>query len=690
MSQTPFPEMQHAHTNALAASSSPYLLEHAHNPVDWHPWGPEALRKAVAENKPLIVSIGYSACHWCHVMERESYSDTEVAAYMNAHFVSIKVDREERPDIDQIYMHASQLMTGSGGWPLNAIALPDGRPFYVVTYLPREGWMQLLAQVVEVYRDKPAAIREQAEALTAALRDTRLPGQAPGSETGKWKTVYRGLFDDMASTIDFSYGGLGRAPKFPMPDTWELLLQHHHITGHARSLEAVTVTLDHMAAGGIYDHLGGGFARYATDAYWRIPHFEKMLYDNGQLVSLYAHACQVTGKARYSQVVRQTLEFIAREMTAEDGGFYSSVNADSEGEEGKFYVWTAPEVDRVLDPGTAALLKAYYQVTVQGNWEEGKNILFAGQTDEAFATGHGLSVEKLHRVLESGRRILFEARAARPRPSTDHKILVSWNALMLKGYVDAFRALGEASYLEAALRNAHFLKATMVTPEGGLLRNYMRGEAVIPALLDDYALFADALMALYEVTFDIGWLRLARSLTDYAIRWFLDAESGLFFYTPGNGEELIARKKETEDGVMPSSNSVMAGVLYRLGVYLDQDDYRRISGDMVARMTDVIPTAVPYFARWGQCLGMMQEGPYEVAVAGEDAVAKAARIQRQYLPCALFMGGGQENLPLLKNKLTAGQTTIYVCRDKVCLAPVTDPAAALALMSRSDDQRTGS
>ena len=416
-------------TNALIHSSSPYLLEHAHNPVNWHPWGEEALQKAREMHKPLIISIGYSACHWCHVMEHESYADTAVAEYMNEHFISVKVDREERPDIDQVYMGASMLLTGSGGWPLNAFALPDGKPFYVVTYLPKVQWLELLHQIMEVYREQYDDVKQQANALTQGIQGQTLPKKPVDKTAEKLKIVYSESFDQVRSSIDFTEGGFGRVPKFPMPNAWELLFQYHYLTGNEKALKAVTITLDRMAMGGIYDQLGGGFARYATDRRWHVPHFEKMLYDNGQLVSLYAHAYQITRKPLYADVIRQTLDFIQREMMDQNGGFYSSINADSEGEEGRFYVWAAEEIDKVLEKEIASLIKAYYQVLPSGNWEQHKNILHRKEEDAAFAEQHNVPVREWLKSLEKAKHVLFEIRSRRVRPTTDYKILTSWKVI---------------------------------------------------------------------------------------------------------------------------------------------------------------------------------------------------------------------------------------------------------------------
>ncbi|TAN10920.1 MAG: thioredoxin domain-containing protein [Chitinophagaceae bacterium] len=673
---------KYPYTNELIHSSSPYLLEHAHNPVNWYPWGREALDKAKKENKLLIISIGYSACHWCHVMEKQSYSDTTVANYMNAHFVAIKVDREERPDIDQIYMNACQLISGSGGWPLNAFALPDGKPFYAVTYLPKEQWLDLLHQIVKVYTGEPEKVKEQAEALTKGIQGQSLVKQPVDAATGKLQKVYTGLFDSVRSSIDFTHGGFGRAPKFPMPDAWELLLQYYHLKGNEEALNAVTTTLNNMAWGGIYDQLGGGFARYSTDQTWHVPHFEKMLYDNAQLVSLYSQTYKVTHNPLYAAVIRQTLAFIQREMTSPQGAFYSSINADSEGEEGKFYVWTKHETDSLLKGEAADIAEAYYHITANGNWEKGNNILYRSEEDAAFAKAHHLSEKDLHEILQKADKILLDARSHRVCPSVDDKALTSWNALMISGYLDAYHALGDKDYLNAALKCAGFIEKDMMQKDGGLWRNYLNHKPDITGMLDDYAFFAHACIHLYQTTFDIHWLNLAKVLSAYTLKHFYDPQSGLFYYTSDNASHLIARNQEIEDNVLPSSNSVMANVLYRLGIYFDDTSYIDISQEMLSQVMKAIPSGVPYFSNWAKLLGIMQKGPYEVAIMGRHAVEKDHAIQQYYLPDALLMGGDTENLPLLRDKSVKGQTIIYVCENKVCKLPVTEVKDALIQMKR--------
>ena len=663
--------------NRLQNAGSPYLQEHADNPVDWYEWGPEALAKAKEENKPLIISIGYAACHWCHVMERESFMDSTVARMMNENFVSIKIDREERPDIDQIYMQAAQLISGRGGWPLNAFALPDGRPFYAATYFPKEDWMSLLQQVANAYKKDNENVVRQAEALTNGIKTSDVIQVPSSSKPGYNQETYQRIFSNWEAYFDNKLGGFTGAPKFPMPVVWEFLLQYHQLTGNTKSLDLVSTTLDEMAKGGIYDHLGGGFARYSTDEHWKVPHFEKMLYDNGQLVSLYAHAYQVTRKTEYADVITQTLDFIKNELTSPDGGFYSSLNADSEGVEGKFYVWTKTEIEEILEPKAAGLITDFYQVTSPGNWEDGNNILHSTRTREQFAAKQKMEPAECINVLASAERSLLAVRNKRIHPSLDDKILVSWNGLMLKGYIDAYLALGNAAYLKVALENARFLERNMLRENGRLLRNYKDGKASIDAFLDDYALLASALIDLYQATFDIHWLETSRLITEYAIDHFRDPATGIYYYTSDESESLVARKMETADNVIPSSNSVLAEVIYQHGTFYGVDSLQDMSAAMLNQFTAEITTSGPYYANWASLMGLATYEPYEVAIMGENASEKSRQLMKHYYPTALFMGGNKENLPLLENKLAEGRTMIYVCRNKICKLPVEEVEKAM-------------
>ena len=664
--------------NNLINESSPYLLQHAHNPVNWYPWRKEALEKAKKENKPLIISIGYAACHWCHVMEHESFEDTAVANLMNRYFISIKVDREERPDIDQIYMEAVQLLQGNGGWPLNAFALPDGKPFYAGTYYPNGEWKDLLTKIHHAYTTQNNKVVEQAQSLTKGIRSQEIVREKTESVNDQFrKEVYLNSFSEWKSAIDWNLGGYDRAPKFPLPIGWEFLMQYHYFTRNADALKAVTLTLDKMAMGGIYDQIGGGFARYSTDRQWLVPHFEKMLYDNAQLVSLYAKAYKLTAKPLYKEVVEETLSFIERELMNPDGGFYSSLNADSEGEEGKFYVWDKQEISTLFDAKTAKVLGNYYQVTETGNWENKKNILHLKVPREAFVKANKLDANKFDEQLVKWKKSMLLHRASRTRPSTDDKILTAWNALMLSGYLDAYTAFGKKEYLDKALVNAKFLEKNMTQKDGSILRNYKNGKATISAFLDDYALLADAYTKLYQVTFDIHWLEKARSLAEYAIVHFYDKNSGMFYYTSDLDENLVARQMEIMDNVIPSSNSVMALNLFFLGKLYDNGEFTDISQKMVDKVIGDIPKGGAYYANWARLLGLMANGIYEIAIVGPDALKINKEIQTAYIPNSIYLGGDKENLPLLHNKLQANSTNIYICKDKVCRMPVTKAEEAL-------------
>lgn len=670
-------ESQHRHTNALIHESSPYLLQHAHNPVNWYPWGEEALKKAKDENKLLIISIGYAACHWCHVMEHESFEDSLVAATMNAHFVSIKVDREERPDIDQIYMDAVQLMTGSGGWPLNCVALPDGRPIWGGTYFQKAQWTSVLQQLSDLWKNRPAEALRYAEQLTEAVTgmDTlvKVADQRPFHDDDLEAILkpWRGSFD----LVD---GGPNRAPKFPLPNNWLFLMRAHHYTQDPVLDQAIDLTLHKMAWGGIYDQLGGGFARYSVDRFWKVPHFEKMTYDNGQLVSLYCEAYRRKPEPLYQRIVKETLEYTSREMTSPEGGFYSSLDADSEGEEGRFYVWTKAELDSLLSADSEWFC-AYYQVTAAGNWEHGNNVLITAMNPEAFAAQRGWAADDFLTRLDAARQRLLAHRAHRVRPGLDDKVLTSWNALMMKGYVDAYRTFGEPRYLATALQNARFIE-TKLRDGDRLSRNYKAGKASINAFLDDYALLAEAYIALYEATLDLQWLHKARGLVEYTLAHFLDTERAMFYYTSDLDAKLIARKTELLDNVIPGSNSVMANVLFQLGHYFDQAAYRDLALQMLHNVRQDMPRYGSGYSNWAILLLRHTAPYYEVVVAGPQAHAYTRALDQHYLPHVMLAGATQadENqLPLLADRFVGDETRVYVCENKVCQLPVNTVAAAL-------------
>jgi len=670
---------QHTHTNALINESSPYLLQHAHNPVNWYPWGNEALEKARKENKNILISIGYAACHWCHVMEHESFEDDKVASYMNEHFVAIKVDREERPDIDQIYITAVQLLTGRGGWPLNCIALPDGRPIYGGTYFPKAQWLDMLAQVSNFIALHPDKAEEQAKYLTEGVQNNEMIyAESIAARQEVSIADLEDIFYQLKNNIDLKNGGFGNAPKFPMPSALQFLLHYHHLVQDENALKAVTVTLDKMGAGGIYDQVGGGFSRYSTDEIWKVPHFEKMLYDNAQLVSVYAAACQLTGNPTYETVVTETLAFVERQLHSNEGGFYSSLDADSEGVEGKYYVWSQSELQEVLG-NKADIMFEYFQVTEKGNWENNHNILFTANKSKELADKYRITENELdNRIAEAKERLLAE-RNKRVAPALDDKILTAWNALMLKGYCDAYRALDKPEYLKTALQTANFINTELRRADNSLYRNFKNGKASITAFLDDYAFTIQAFIALYQVTFDEKWLEEALQLSEYAIAHFYDSDKSMFYYTSDTGPALIARKMEISDNVIPSSNSEMAKNLYILGRYFYKDDYLSIARAMLDNIRSHVKNGGIYYANWDILLGWFAREPYEIAIIGPDYEALRKEFETHYLPHVLLSGGVTEgNLPTLQGKERKGETTIYVCRNNTCQRPVNKVADALA------------
>ena len=674
-------KQNHAYTNALIHESSPYLLQHAHNPVNWHPWSDDVLQKAKAENKLVIISIGYAACHWCHVMEHESFEDVEVAKYMNDNFVCIKVDREERPDVDQIYMTASQLISGSGGWPLNALALPSGKPFYAGTYFPKENWLKMLRYFVDAQAKNPKQLLNQAEKITQGIRQTEnivfsnQSSVATLDEINKTVNVWKNKWD-------LEKGGENIAPKFPMPSNWEYLLEYNNLTQNKDALKAVTVTLDHMARGGIYDQLGGGFARYSTDMDWKAPHFEKMLYDNAQLVTLYSHAYQCLQNPLYKKVVTETLEFIETELSANNGGFYSSLDADSEGEEGKYYVWSYDEIAQILN-NNAPLFIDYYNIEKAGNWEHSNNILLRKDNENKLIKKYNLTAVEIEQKIATAKKIVLKVRSQRIKPRLDDKSLTAWNALMIKGYLDAYRAFGEKEYKNKALKCANFLIEKMLAKDGELKRNFKNKKASIHGLLDDYAFTIAAFISLYQATFDEQWLNQAKQLNEYVLINFYDKKSGMFFYTHQEYSNLIARKMEVSDNVIPASNSEMAKNLLKLSLYFNDTSYYSISKQMLMNVQNNIRKNVRYYSNWGSLELQFIQAPFEIAIVGKNAQKMRAEFQQNYTPNVIFLGGKTEGtLPLLQNKLAPGSTTIYVCRNKACNLPTTDITNAINQISK--------
>lgn len=671
-------ENQVQNTNCLASESSPYLLLHANNPVDWYPWGEEAFKKAKAENKLVIISIGYSACHWCHVMEKESFSDIDVANIMNAHFVSIKVDREERPDIDKIYMDAAQMLSGRGGWPLNAIVLPDGKPVFAATYFPKRQWIELLGKIQGLNENNKEKLVHQANEITKGilLSNSFFINNSDNSDF-EIETLHK-FYRNLIKLIDFENGGLNAVPKFPMPVVFDYLLQYFNLTHENKALEAVTITLDKMASGGIYDQIGGGFARYSTDKYWRIPHFEKMLYDNAQLVSLYAEVYKITKHYLYSQVVEDTLEFINREMTSPDTGFYSAIDADSEGEEGKYYTWSFDEICEILQEDQDLFIE-YYSLKKGGNWEYDKNVLYKTNPDDTFFPG----IDVKDRIHKCNMKLLNFRHEKRIKPLTDTKMIASWNAMMLKSYIDGYSALGKEEYLHIALKNANFIIQKLLTAEGKLFRNFKEDKRYTNAVLEDYANVIQAFISLYQVTFDENWLDYACIMMEYAMKHFYDPKSGMFYFTSDLDEKLITRQFEIPNQAVPSSNSIMANNLFFLGTLTDNSGYLVKAGKMLSDIQANLLSKGVYFANWAKLYILFVSNPYEIAIVGEDCMEINKKLHSQFLPNVILLGGKKTGkLPLLQNKLINGETNIYVCKNKTCSLPTTDLNEALKLLKQ--------
>lgn len=675
---------EHQFTNALIDESSPYLLQHAHNPVDWYPWGDEALEKAKKENKLILISIGYAACHWCHVMERESFEDTAVARLMNQHFINIKIDREERPDIDQIYINAVELMTGRAGWPLNCVTLPDGRPVWGGTYFPKDTWVDALTQIQKVYTEEPDKMEAYAAQLTQGVQQSGLVTINTSTPDFN-KTALDTTIRNWKKYLDFDLGGNIGAPKFALPNNLNFLLRYGAQSGDAEITRYVTNTLDILARSGINDQVGGGFARYSVDSKWHIPHFEKMLYDNGQFISLYANAFTASKNEAYKKVVYQTLEFLERELADPVGGFYSSLDADSldkDGklEEGVFYVWSEPELKELIQDDFA-LFKAYFNISDAWKWEHQTFNLHRTESTSNLAKSFNLSEQQLEEKVQVWKKSLLAARDKRSRPRLDDKILTSWNALLLKGYADAYAAFDDPKLLESALKNASFIIDTQLRDDGGLYRNYKNGKSSINAYLEDYATTIDAFLQLYQVTLDEQWLSTAKQLTDYCYDHFYDASSKMFFFTSDQDKALITRKIDIQDQVIASSNSIMANNLFLLGHYYYNKKY---SEDAQQMLLNVVDRAYEYGGSSSNWLNLYLNylGEfYEVAIAGTDAQVKLKELNKSYIPNKLIVGSTVESqLPLLENKFNEHQTTIYVCIDGSCKLPVTETTKAVQQM----------
>ena len=657
--------MSSSKANRLIHSTSPYLLQHAYNPVAWYEWGSEALAKAVSEDKPILVSIGYSSCHWCHVMERESFEHEGVADVMNEHFVCIKVDREERPDIDHIYMEAVQAMGVHGGWPLNVFLTPDQKPFYGGTYFPQKNWIQLLLQIQQTFVQKRNDLNQSADELSKHLQTSDLERFAKDPATAKFTVdALNKMFSIFESRFDKIWGGMEKSPKFVMPTVWQFLLRYHAITGNKEALQMVSQTLTQIAYGGIYDQIGGGFSRYSVDGEWFAPHFEKMLYDNAQLLSLYAEAYAVTKNELFKEIIYETTSWLQREMMHAEGGFYSALDADSEGVEGKFYTWTKKEIIELLGSSAQEVIN-HYQVLPEGNWEHGMNILKRDMNDSP--------------LIRAAKIKMLEHRARRIRPGLDDKILTGWNAMTIKGFTDAYKALGDVLFLNLAIRNIHFLEAN-VMKNGVVYRSYKGKHSTTEGFLEDYAFLIQAYISLYQVTFDEAWLRKANTWCNFMVANFFDRHDGYFHFASKTAEKLIAKKKEIFDNVIPSSNSVMARNLYHLGILMDREEWKEISIAMIAKLASVAESEPGYMSHWGILFAEITKGMAEVVISGKDAEQLRRELHIHYQPFALTLGTtSKSDLPLFAGREASDmQTKIYVCFNKTCKLPVDLVDLALA------------
>ncbi len=679
--------------NRLQYETSPYLLQHANNPVDWYAWKEEAFAAAKREDKPILVSIGYSTCHWCHVMEHESFEDQETADFMNAFFINIKVDREERPDVDQIYMEACQLITGNGGWPLNCFLLPDKTPFFAGTYFPpdpkhgRPSWLQVLNNMFRAYRDRRETVEKQAKRLMDTIRSGRQQFQAvelleQTNEQVFNPVLIQNIFHKLKDQFDQLNGGFGGAPKFPGSMNLSYLLDYYHYTNDQLAADHVHFTLQKMIGGGIYDQLGGGFARYSVDNAWLIPHFEKMLYDNALMIGVIADAHKQQPNTLYIHAIKQSLAFVDRELSSPDGGFYSALDADSEGEEGTYYVWSQKEIEELLGV-EAALFSDFYGTSTKGNWE-GKNILWQAKPLKEVAESYKLSESELEERLAKSRKILFDYRDKRIRPGLDDKHLLHWNALMITAYCKAYKALGDEQYKERALKAIDFVQKNFVRENGSLWHTYKEGKAQYDAFLDDYAFWIAALLEAYTITFDLNFIDQSTTYLDFVITHFFDETDNLFYFTSAQQKDIPLRRKELFDNALPSGNSTMALNLHQLSIIKDNKEWATMAEKMLKPMTESVGRYPGAFGRWVKGMIYQTYSSNEVAIIGENAKTMAMEIQKSFFPNTIIMAhesGDIEAYPLLKGRKAEKETLIFVCRNYQCQLPVKTPEGARLVLA---------
>lgn len=663
----------HKYTNDLIHETSPYLLQHAHNPVNWRPWSPTALEDAKKEDKLVLVSVGYSSCHWCHVMEEETFEDEEVAQLMNENFISIKVDREERPDVDHVYMTALQLINGNGGWPLNVITLPNGKPIYGGTYHTKEQWSKVLAEVSKLYKNDPEKANEYADMVAQGIQEVNII--QPVSDLGMLTPeVLKNSVEKWKENWDLKWGGNIGSQKFMIPVNLDFLLDYAVLTEDKDAMDFVKTTLDRIAWGGVYDHIAGGFYRYSTDAQWKVPHFEKMLYDNAQLLSLYSKAYKLFNEPMYKKVVEETIAFLDREMKNPDGGYYAAIDADSEGEEGKFYVWKEEELKSVLGSDYDLFAK-YYNIKRSNIWENDSYVLFRNSGDEVFMKENDITADDWGGVQARWQSKILTARNKRIRPNTDDKIITSWNALLINGFVDAYNVFNESAYLEKAEDVFRFIEKNSLNKDQ-LIHTYKKGSKKSDGFLEDYSFLANASLKLYSTTMSNSYLDFAKEMNQMAKDKFADENSGMYSFN--SDDELIAQIIKTDDGVLPSPNAVMAENLFLLG-HIDYDKEATLKArSMLSSMISVLEENAYNYSKWNSLLLKTAYPFYEIAVVGNDAKPLLAELQQQNLPNTLIVGSNKDSeMPLFKGRYSDDGTYIYVCQDHTCKLPVATAKEAL-------------
>ncbi len=672
--------------NDLINETSPYLLQHAYNPVNWKAWNNETLEYAKKENKLMVISIGYASCHWCHVMEKESFENDSIAQIMNSNFVNIKVDREERPDVDKVYMSAVQLMTGKGGWPLNCITLPDGRPVFGGTYFTKEQWNQILIDISTLYKENPQKVEQYAQRVTEGIQNSELISLNKEDPTFKNEEIIS-IINQSKEQLDFVNGGLSGAPKFPMPSTLSYLLRYHDQFKDDDIEKFIEKTLTKMAFGGIYDHVGGGFSRYAVDQQWHIPHFEKMLYDNAQLVSLYSRAYLKNQKKLYKAVVTETLDFVTNELNTNNGAFYSSLDADSKNEsneleEGAFYYWTKEELAKILKKDFD-LFSKYYNVNDIGLWEKERYVLIRSQSNIEFAEANKIPLPTLEQKISEWKKRLYSERNNKNKPNLDDKVLTSWNALMLQGFIDAYKAFDDEDYKKQAINIGEFLVKNQLRKDGGLYRSYKNGKSTINGYAEDYATVIGAFVSLYEITFDEKWLLQSKELMEYTIAHFLDTNSGMFFYTSNEDKDLITNKIEVIDGVISSSNSILGNNLFKIGHHFSDQKMIELSEQMLNNLQVKIKENPLGYPTWLHLMTNFTKPFYEVAIVGENADPLSKILFQQYLPNILITASKTASeLPLLSYKYIDDETLVYVCVNGSCKLPQNDIYKAIGMIEK--------